>query len=418
MPPFGAVQCVEGPRHTRGTPPNVVEIDAETWLRLADRRPQPWAEALAGGRLRVSGTRAHLDGLLPLPDASPTRPRGGGLVTRHADPAVEGPTHEGLRRRSGGRVRRTGFATASRSFPRCPWREAAPLWAAAEELGFAHAWTYDHLVWGGLPDSPWFAAVPTLAAAAGVTSTIGLGTFVSSPNYRHPYTFARDVLTLDDLTGGRFLCGLGTGGDLDARILGEDRTLKERVDRFHEFVPLLDRLLREDRVDHEGACYTDARRPHPPGSGPAPGAAARRGERATLRPAGRHRSATAGSPTADRATRSTTWFDHVGELVGRFDDALADGRPRPADRYLSLDSSPRFSLESVELYAEMAGRAAELGFTDVVTHWPRPDGPYAGDVAVLEAVAADVRHPPRSLTPRLRLSDCRTRGRRRRSGAI
>ena len=100
------------------------------------------------------------------------------------------------------------------------------------------------------------AAVPTLAAAAGVTSTIVLGTFVSSPNYRHPYTFARDVLTLDDLSGGRFLCGLGTGGDLDARILGEDRTLKERVDRFHEFVPLLDRLLREDRVDHEGAWFT------------------------------------------------------------------------------------------------------------------------------------------------------------------
>ncbi len=92
-------------------------------------------------------------------------------------------------------------------------------------MGFSHAWTYDHLVWADLPDSPWFAAVPTLAAAAGVTSTIGLGTFVSSPNYRHPYTFARDVLTLDDVSGGRFLCGLGAGGDLDAGILGEDHTL-------------------------------------------------------------------------------------------------------------------------------------------------------------------------------------------------
>ena len=141
--------------------------------------------------------------------------------------------------------------------PELPWRESAPMWRAAEDMGFDHAWTYDHLVWGGLPDASWFAAVPTLAAAAGVTSAIGLGTFVSSPNYRHPYTFARDVLTLDDVSGGRFLCGLGTGGDLDARILGEERTLKQRVDRFHEFVPLLDRLLREDRVDHEGAWYSD-----------------------------------------------------------------------------------------------------------------------------------------------------------------
>jgi hypothetical protein len=76
--------------------------------------------------------------------------------------------------------------------------------------------------------------------------------------------------------------------------------------------------------------------------------------------------------------------------VGRFDDALASAGRGPVDRYLSLDSSPRFSLESVDLYADMTGRAAELGFTDVVTHWPRQEGPYAGDLAVLEAVAADV----------------------------
>jgi hypothetical protein len=70
VPPFGAVQCVAGPTHTRGTPPNVVEADAETWLMLATGA-QAWAEALAEGRLRVSGTRAHLDGLLPLSDTDP-----------------------------------------------------------------------------------------------------------------------------------------------------------------------------------------------------------------------------------------------------------------------------------------------------------------------------------------------------------
>ena len=72
MPPFGAVQCLEGPRHTRGTPPNVVEADAETWLRLATGG-QRWAEAIAGGRLRVSGTRAHLEApALPDPEPDPT----------------------------------------------------------------------------------------------------------------------------------------------------------------------------------------------------------------------------------------------------------------------------------------------------------------------------------------------------------
>ena len=65
VPPFGAVQCLEGPRHTRGTPPNVVETDAETWLHLATGS-MAWAQALAEGVLRVSGTRTDLSGLLPL----------------------------------------------------------------------------------------------------------------------------------------------------------------------------------------------------------------------------------------------------------------------------------------------------------------------------------------------------------------
>jgi hypothetical protein len=72
VPPFGAVQCLDGPRHTRGTPPNVVEADAETWLRLATG-DQRWAEALAQGRLRVSGTRADLDALLPLTEPETAR---------------------------------------------------------------------------------------------------------------------------------------------------------------------------------------------------------------------------------------------------------------------------------------------------------------------------------------------------------
>ena len=45
-----------------------------------------------------------------------------------------------------------------------PWAEARPRWQAAEEMGFDHAWTYDHLVWGGLPDAPWTTATPVLVA--------------------------------------------------------------------------------------------------------------------------------------------------------------------------------------------------------------------------------------------------------------
>jgi uncharacterized SCP-like protein len=65
VPPFAAIQCVPGPRHTRGTPPNVVETDPLTWLDLAAGRVD-WATAVAAGRVRASGQRADLSPYLPL----------------------------------------------------------------------------------------------------------------------------------------------------------------------------------------------------------------------------------------------------------------------------------------------------------------------------------------------------------------
>ncbi|WP_308121388.1 sterol carrier family protein [Paractinoplanes bogorensis] len=65
IPPFGAIQCVPGPRHTRGTPPNVVEADPVTWVLVATERVS-WADALRDGRLRASGIRTDLTEYLPL----------------------------------------------------------------------------------------------------------------------------------------------------------------------------------------------------------------------------------------------------------------------------------------------------------------------------------------------------------------
>jgi hypothetical protein len=72
VPPYAAVQCVAGPRHTRGTPPNVIETDPLTWLDLATGRLD-WAAALAGGKLRVSGPRADVSEYLPLVRLRPGR---------------------------------------------------------------------------------------------------------------------------------------------------------------------------------------------------------------------------------------------------------------------------------------------------------------------------------------------------------
>jgi hypothetical protein len=65
VPPYGAVQCVQGPRHIRGTPPNVIETDARTWLDLVTGQAD-WTSALAGGTVHASGQRATLADHLPL----------------------------------------------------------------------------------------------------------------------------------------------------------------------------------------------------------------------------------------------------------------------------------------------------------------------------------------------------------------
>jgi hypothetical protein len=65
VPPVAAVQCVAGPRHTRGTPPNVIEIDPLTWFRLATGR-LGWTDGVQSGAVRASGARADLSSYLPL----------------------------------------------------------------------------------------------------------------------------------------------------------------------------------------------------------------------------------------------------------------------------------------------------------------------------------------------------------------
>jgi hypothetical protein len=81
------------------------------------------------------------------------------------------------------------------------------------------------------------------------------------------------------------------------------------------------------------------------------------------------------------------WWAGVADLAKTFADTPGS---EGVDRYLSLDSAPVFSLSSAGYFRDAAGRAGELGFTDVITHWPREDGVYAGRLTTLERVVSDV----------------------------
>lgn len=281
--------------------------------------------------------------------------------------------------------------------PQDPWTTARRKWQSAEGLGFDHAWTYDHLSWRSLADQPWHATVPTLTAAALVTKTIRLGTFVASPNFRHPVPFAKEIATLDEVSAGRILLGAGSGGTgFDASVLGQPAlSPRERHERYVEFVAALDVLLRHETpgsggIDIDGEWFTarGARMVGEPAQRPrVPFVLAANGPKGLALVAERAQGwVTTGPEGAD----DEKWWAAVGTLSQRLDDAAeAVGRdPRSIDRYLSLDSGGSFSLESVARFDEMAGRAEALGFTDVISHWPRAEGVYAGDDDVLYEVAA------------------------------
>lgn len=281
--------------------------------------------------------------------------------------------------------------------PQFEWPQARRRWQAAEDYGFDHAWTYDHLSWRSLANEPWHATIPTLAAAAAVTDRIRLGTFVASPNFRHPVPFAKEIATVDDISGGRFTLGVGSGGTgFDAFVLGQPAySPRQRHERFAEFVTDLDLLLRHETPGAGGVTFSgdwftavDARMVGRPAQSPrVPFVIAANGPKG-LRLVAEHG---AGWVTtgADGAV-GEEWWTAVAGLVSRLDDTLvAAGRdPGTVDRHLSLDSGGGYSLRSVGAFDDAVGRAAELGFTDVISHWPRPDGIYAGSESVLDEVAA------------------------------
>ncbi|SBT50042.1 LLM class flavin-dependent oxidoreductase [Micromonospora auratinigra] len=272
------------------------------------------------------------------------------------------------------------------------WSDSRRRWQQADEWGFDHAWTYDHLGWRDLVDGPWFDSVTTLTAAATVTSRIRLGTLVASPNFRHPAAFARQVTALDDVSDGRLLLGLGAGGiGFDSAVLGgETLPPRQRVDRFAEFTELLDLILREDGTTWRGEWFTAVDARNNPGCVQRPRVpfvVAANGPR-SMRLVARFGQGwvTTGLGGDDLAE----WWSTVVDLSARMDETLEKAGRDPAtlDRYLSLDSAPVFSLRDADFFAEQVARAARLGFTDVVTHWPRASSWYAGDEAVLVQAAA------------------------------
>ncbi|MET9292183.1 LLM class flavin-dependent oxidoreductase [Streptomyces sp. NPDC003077] len=280
------------------------------------------------------------------------------------------------------------------------WHEGGRRsWERAEDLGFHAAYSYDHLSWRSFRDTTWFGAIPTLTAAATVTERLRLGTLVTSPNFRHPVTLAKELITLDDISGGRLTLGIGAGGSgFDATALGREAwTPRERADRFAEFVPLLDRLLTEDAVTHRGTHYSADEARNIPGCVQRPRlpfAVAATGPRG-MRLAAEYGQAwvTTGDPRLSEAGTPRQSRDAIRDQIERLGKACADlGRdPDTLDKVLLTGFTPDKNdpLRSVDAFVDFAGRHAELGITEIVVHEPVPGTVFAADESVYERIATE-----------------------------
>ncbi len=280
--------------------------------------------------------------------------------------------------------------------PEFSWSTAQGLWRRAEDLGFHHAWTYDHLAWRSLRDAPWFGAIPTLTAAATATRRIRLGTLVASPNFRHPVPFARELVALDDISGGRFTLGIGAGGTgWDATMLGQAPwSSRERCGRFAEFTSLLDRLLREPATSYAGRFYSANEARTYPGCAQQPRipfAIAATG------PRGMHVAATYGDTwvtigdrLAERPQPAEEGVRVVREQMLRLDETCEEIGRNPASLRRLVLAGPCLDggLASVEAFRNTTGLYAAAGVTDFVVHWPRRDEPYAADLKVFERIVS------------------------------
>ncbi|MFD7027629.1 LLM class flavin-dependent oxidoreductase [Streptomyces sp. NPDC059917] len=280
------------------------------------------------------------------------------------------------------------------------WHEGGrDQWVRAEELGFHTAYTYDHLSWRTFRDGPWFGAVPTLTAAAAATGRMRLGTLVTSPNFRHPVTLAKDLMSLDDISGGRITLGIGAGGNgFDATALGQEAwTPRERADRFAEFVPLLDRLLTEESVTYEGTFYSADQARNIPGCVQRPRlpfAVAANGPRG-LKLAARHGQAwvTTGDPKLFEAGTAEQSVQALRGQIEKLGKACAEiGRdPESVEKILLTGFTPEANtmLSSLDAFVDFVGRHRELGFSELVIHAPIPDSDFAADQDVFEKIATE-----------------------------
>ncbi|GAA1676239.1 LLM class flavin-dependent oxidoreductase [Fodinicola feengrottensis] len=283
-----------------------------------------------------------------------------------------------------------------------------PTWIARarrlESLGFHHLWMPDHLSWREYAGRPWLSALPLLTATAAATSRIRLGTMVASPSFRHPVPFAHELMTLDQISAGRFILGIGAGamGGWDESALGRPAwPAAERVGRFGEFLSTLDTLLTQPETTFSGTYYSASQVRIVPGCVQKPRipfAIAATGRKA-LALAARHADAWV---TTGGGKDFAQWRLNIASQWRIIEDECGkiNRDPSTIDKIFTAGFIPEHVTASLTAFTDFTGELTEAGFTDTIFHYPRPDDDRWNDpVEVVDQIAAHFHLAPDSGEP-------------------
>lgn len=275
------------------------------------------------------------------------------------------------------------------------WSQIIEEFQLAEALGFDHAWLVDHLVdTDGPPENGCHEAWTLLAGIAALTTRIRLGVLVSSNTFRHPALLLKEAVTVDHVSGGRLILGLGTGWHEDEhRRFGiELPPAAERVSRLEEAVRLIRLLMSQDRTTFTGRFYRadDARLRPPPVQRQIPILIAAHRPR-MLRIAARYADQWDTFAAIDGTATEGVGADIASRIASL--DAACHEIGRDPNEVRRSTWATRSALRSTDAYLDFVRRHRALGFTDFTTVGPAPE-----DAKVLERVA-------RELIPALRTGE-------------
>ncbi len=265
-----------------------------------------------------------------------------------------------------------------------PYAVQVERWRQLEDYGFDSLWFADHFVNPGMPAGRWFEAYTLMAAAAAQTNRIRLGALVTSITIRHPALLAKEALTIDHISEGRFELGIGAAGaSNDVEMTGLPAWERpERARRFLEFVLMVDALLREqgEGASFEGEHYraTDAVMTPGPVQQPRPPLTLAAGGPMTMKFTARHADSWNQIPSSSGIGRHSNGAQECvdmarsrNEQMDEFCAAVGRG-PGTLRRSILAGGgvTPDAPWSSPEAFRDFVGRYMEAGVNEFIFYYP------------------------------------------------